>query len=124
MYLVGSSNHWFKKRNKVVDDSYEKFTNHHTKVKSLKSILLYKNIFDNECKTLIGCLTFIFYQKYFLWWNGLEAFLFSCDEIYSSLSQSPISNVKITLRLTDNEELNYIDIIVMLKLIEAFIYLA
>ena len=30
----------------------------------------------------MGCLKFIFYQKYFLWWNGRRAFLFSCDEFF------------------------------------------
>ena len=29
----------------------------------------------------IGCLTLIFYQKYFLWYNGYKAFLFLCDEM-------------------------------------------
>ena len=36
---------------------------------------------ENECKTPTGCLTFIFYQEYFLWWNALKAFLFSGDDI-------------------------------------------
>ena len=36
---------------------------------------------ENECKTPYGCLTFIFYQKYFLGSNWLEGFLFSCDEM-------------------------------------------
>ena len=28
-----------------------------------------------------GCLTFIFYQKHFLWLNEYEDFLFSCDDM-------------------------------------------
>ena len=32
-------------------------------------------------QTPYGCLTFIFYQKYFLWKNGFKAFLFWCDDL-------------------------------------------
>ena len=35
-----------------------------------------------EYKIPIGCLTFISYQKYFLQWNRLMTFLFSCDNIF------------------------------------------
>ena len=31
-----------------------------------------------------GCLTLIFYEKYFLWQNGFKAFLFWCDNIHVS----------------------------------------
>ena len=35
-------------------------------IKSLKYILSLKIfLIENECKTPLGCLTFIFYQKYF-----------------------------------------------------------
>ena len=37
---------------------------------------------ENEYKTPTGCLTFIFYQKYFFMFKWtLKAFSFSCDNI-------------------------------------------
>ena len=30
---------------------------------------------------MMGCLVFIFYQKHFLWWNGLKAILFPLDHM-------------------------------------------
>ena len=41
---------------------------------------------ENECKTPIGCLAFIFYQKYFLWLSGFKAFLFWCGVLFQKLS--------------------------------------
>ena len=32
-------------------------------------------LIENECKAAIECLIFIFYQKYFLWWNGVKGFI-------------------------------------------------
>ena len=37
---------------------------------------------ESKCMTPIGCLTFIFYQKHFLWQNRSKASLSSCDNIY------------------------------------------
>ena len=51
--------------------------------KNLISLLLTSCSFSYWSLLLarLRCLTFIFYQKYFLWWNGLKAFLFSCYNI-------------------------------------------
>ena len=40
-------------------------------------------LIENERKTSYRCLKFVFYQKYFLWLNGLKTFLFSFDKIYN-----------------------------------------
>ena len=54
----------------------------HQNKKSLKSMLSWKIfLIENEYKTPIGCLIFIFYQKYFLWQHGLKVFLFWCDNL-------------------------------------------
>ena len=55
------------------------------KNKKVLSPFYYKKIFliENECKTPIGCLTFIFYQKYF--YDKID--LFSRDEFYKKLRQ-------------------------------------
>ena len=49
-----------------------------------------KNIFDrNECKIPIGCLTFIFYQKYF--YDKIDLRLFYFDVMKSMGNQVSIS---------------------------------
>ena len=63
----------------------------HMKIKTVKSILLGKIfLIENECKTPIGCLIFVSYQKYFLWWNGLKAYLFSCYKLLFPLPVIPL----------------------------------
>ena len=66
---------------------YLKYILSHEK-KSLKKSILSLKIFliENECETSYGCLTFIFYQKYFLWSNGLkEGFFIFIGQYTSSL---------------------------------------
>ena len=41
-----------------------------------------KSLSNSPWIATYGCLTFIFYQKYFLWQNGLTASLFSCHDTY------------------------------------------
>ena len=52
------------------------------KLKKPQIHFIIKNIFDkNEFKTPIGCLTFVFCQKCFLWQNELKADLFWCGDL-------------------------------------------
>ena len=55
----------------------ESYISSHVNKKDL-SPFYHKNglLIENECKTPIGWLTFIFYQKYF------HVFIFLCDDIY------------------------------------------
>ena len=51
----------------------------HENKKALILFIVETFLIENECNTPIGCLTFIFYQKYFFMvkWT----FLFSCEEL-------------------------------------------
>ena len=42
--------------------------------------------------------TFIFYQEYLLWKNGLKAFLFSRDKTYSLFGLSALTSVRAIMK--------------------------
>ena len=68
-------------------------TNRHMKIKKLSVNFIIKiDLIENECKTTYGCLTLIFYQKYFMI-KCVQAFSCSGDKIQKPLLQESLAGV-------------------------------